>query len=185
MNHRKCRFLACKKKKSLIFKEKKKLTSSYATFYLVRTLQFFFFIIDNWPQIQPKYQYLFHKNFPVRDFSIMTLISFIASIFQLFFKFFRQAETWNSAHRSSQLDLILPFLKFTSGNNNSRFAGGAMSLDSSHFLSNSWSLNSDNGLSMHQRVGRIIYWGSARKKKWNLAQVPIMNNLACLITISF
>ena len=110
MNHRKCRFLACKKKKSLIFKEKKNLTSSYATFYLVRTLQFFFFFIDNWPQIQPKYQYLFHKNFPVRDFSIMTLISFISSIFQLFFKFFRQAETWNSAHRSSQLDLILPFL---------------------------------------------------------------------------
>ena len=146
---------------------------------------FFFFFIDNWPQIQPKYQYLFHKNFPVRDFSIMTLISFISSIFELFFKFFRQAETWNSAHRSSQLDLILPFLKFTSGNNNSRFAGGAMSLDSSHFLSNSWSFNSDNGLSMHQRVGRIIYWGSARKKKWNLAQVPIMNNLACLITISF
>ena len=43
MNHRKCRFLACKKKKSLIFKEKKNLTSSYATFYLVRTLQFFFY----------------------------------------------------------------------------------------------------------------------------------------------
>ena len=111
-------------------------------------------------------------------------------LFHLYLVFFNFVQVFQTSRnlefRSQKQPAISNFAffkftvcKFTSGNNNTRFAGGAMFLNSSHLLANSGSLNSDNGLSMHQRVGRIIYWGSARKKiKLN---VPILSNLGLLV----